>query len=1218
MSRSFVPAVLIWMAVAISTVSTADRIQAQTPRAAQQLSAEERTAKLIERNRLWEEAGELRAAGKLEESLERLSRHNDRQRELFGDKTTGEAEAFEQIALNERDRQHWPQARTAAAETLAIREKVHGPDDWRTGDARIFLADIELWSKLTEEDREALRQAEKANAWVVSLYRSGKFTEGIALARQTAETQERLLGPDHPDTSTSLNDLAHLYQAQGNYAAAEPLYLRALAIREKALGPENPHTAKSLNNLAGLYESQGNYAAAEPLYLRALKIREIALGPENPETAASLNDLASLFRAQSNYAAAEPLYLRALAIHEKALGPDHRDTATSLNNLAGLYRAQGNYAAAEPLYLRALAIREKALGPDHPYIARSLNNLAHLYESQGNYAVTEPLYQRALAICEKALGPEHPDTATSLNNLANLYKAQGNYAAAEPLYLRVLAINEKALGPEHRDTATSLNNLAGLYKAQGNYAAAEPLYQRALASTEKALGPDHPSTATSLNNRALLFWETGRSESARPLVGRGFDIDLRHLEQTAAIQTEQQQFLMAAVVSGDLNEWLTVTSDDPVGASEAWKRVLAWKGLTTTRQIGLRQALKDDPTYAEFRRVSQQLSTVVINPPLPPSDPKALAAWNKRAADLRHAWLEQKTQLEAEHQRLEKELAKKSSVFRQEHKRQTVTPENVVAALHESSQPTALVDLIRYWFLGRKAKGETSEWRVAAFVIRSDGKIQRVELGGSNDINDAVTVWRKTYGQPAGQQDPGRELRRLLWDPLEPSLAGIETVLVSPDGVLAQLPWGALPGRKPGTYLVEEQSIAVIPVPQMLPEILQQQPHSGPPASLLVAGDIDYGGDPGVPQDLLAHRGAVGRQRDGRWLQFGKLDNAQSEMASIERRYRKEVRDGDELSMDGVDATEAAFREQAPQHAWVHLITHGFFAPPEWSNRLSDAAAQHSRESTPPAPVLAGIGAGLEVKDGHCLVTQLVTAVAAAKDGRLQVGDEILSMAQAAGDWSEVKGKELPAIVAMIRGPVGTVVRIKVRPQKVPEREIELALKRAALPTAAAAKPAPVNSGLLSGLAFAGANKPPEPRKDDGILTALEVSALDLSKVDTVVLSACETGLGQVAGGEGLLGLQRSFQVAGAKTVVASLWKVPDAATSELMQRFYENLWARKMGKLAALREAQIHVLRNQVNSEQALAKGNRGLSLVDDRPADAGALPPFYWAAFVLSGDWR
>ena len=105
---------------------------------------------------------------------------------------------------------------------------------------------------------------------------------------------------------------------------------------------------------------------------------------------------------------------------------------------------------------------------------------------------------------------------------------------------------------------------------------------------------------------------------------------------------------------------------------------------------------------------------------------------------------------------------------------------------------------------------------------------------------------------------------------------------------------------------------------------------------------------------------------------------------------------------------------------------------------------------------------------------------------------------------------------------------------------------------------------LLSGLVLAGANRPVEEGQEDGILTALEVSELDLSKVDLATLSACETGLGQSAGGEGLLGLQRAFQLAGAKTTVASLWQVPDRATQALMSRFYENLWRRRMPKLEA------------------------------------------------------
>ena len=152
---------------------------------------------------------------------------------------------------------------------------------------------------------------------------------------------------------------------------------------------------------------------------------------------------------------------------------------------------------------------------------------------------------------------------------------------------------------------------------------------------------------------------------------------------------------------------------------------------------------------------------------------------------------------------------------------------------------------------------------------------------------------------------------------------------------------------------------------------------------------------------------------------------------------------------------------------------------------------------------------------------------------------------------------------------------------------------------------------------LAGANRPPAEFQEDGILTALEVSELDLSKVQLATLSACETGLGETAGGEGLLGLQRAFQTAGAKTVVAGLWKVPDKATELLMARFYDNLWQNKMSKLEALREAQRWLLHEGVKQPGLI----RGIELPAETPEPANqqnSLSPFYWAAFVLSGDWR
>ena len=200
--------------------------------------------------------------------------------------------------------------------------------------------------------------------------------------------------------------------------------------------------AQSLNSLAVLYYSLGDYARAEPLYKRSLAIYEKALGPEHPDVAQSLNSLAELYRSLGDYARAEPLYKRSLDIREKALGPEHPDVAQSLNNLAGLYIFLGDYARVEPLLKRSLAIWEKAVGPEHPNVATSLNNLAVLYHSLGDYARAEPLHKRSLAIREKALGPEHPDVALNLNNLALLYAERGDHAMAHSFNMQAQEIDE--------------------------------------------------------------------------------------------------------------------------------------------------------------------------------------------------------------------------------------------------------------------------------------------------------------------------------------------------------------------------------------------------------------------------------------------------------------------------------------------------------------------------------------------------------------------------------------------------------------------------------------------------------------------------------------------------------------------------------------------------------------------------------------------------------
>ena len=165
------------------------------------------------------------------------------------------------------------------------------------------------------------------------------------------------------------------------------------------------------------------------------------------------------------------------------------------------------------------------------------------------------------------------------------------------------------------------------------------------------------------------------------------------------------------------------------------------------------------------------------------------------------------------------------------------------------------------------------------------------------------------------------------------------------------------------------------------------------------------------------------------------------------------------------------------------------------------------------------------------------------------------------------------------------------------------------------------NPFVMSGLVLAGANvRGPEAGAADGLLTAEAIAGLPARKLDLVVLSACETGLGQVAGGEGVFGLQRAFHLAGSRNVIASLWKVNDEATTALMTLFYAKLWKENKPPIVALREAQLTLYRQP---EQIKSLAQRGLNLDKPVPLPEGGKVgnqphPALWAAFMLSGDGR
>jgi tetratricopeptide (TPR) repeat protein len=249
--------------------------------------------------------------------------------------------------------------------------------------------------------------------------------QAISAGEAVAADSARLLGPDHPDTLASVNNLAIACQEAGRKAEAVRLHEQALAGRVRALGPEHPDTLASRNNLAIACQEVGRKAEAVRLHERALAGRERVLGPDHPDTLASRNNLATAYQQMGWAAEAISSFRRALARRELVLGPDHPDTLASRNGLAAVCQEVGWAAEAIALFEQTLAGRVRVLGPGHPDALASRNNLGHAYQEVGRVPEAIALFEQALAVGTRALGPAHPTTVSSRVNLAGAYRDAG-------------------------------------------------------------------------------------------------------------------------------------------------------------------------------------------------------------------------------------------------------------------------------------------------------------------------------------------------------------------------------------------------------------------------------------------------------------------------------------------------------------------------------------------------------------------------------------------------------------------------------------------------------------------------------------------------------------------------------------------------------------------------------------------------------------------------
>jgi CHAT domain-containing protein len=919
------------------------------------------------------------------------------------------------------------------------------------------------------------------------------------------------------------------------------------AIAEKIalekLGKESATYGNCAFNRGRINALKRDYPEAEKWYLEAIAIREKALGKQHPDYAGGLNNLAILYKSMRKFEKAEPLYLEAMETRKKALGKEHPNYAASLYNLALLYQDMGKYEKAEPLQLEAKDIFGKVRGKEHPDYAACLNGLALLYTAMGNYEKAEPLYLEAKAIREKVQGKDNSDYAEILNNLASLYRTMGNYEKTELLHLEAKAIKEKILGKEHSSYALSLNNLAILYRAMGSYDKAEPLYLEAISIKEKTQGKEHPGYALSLNNLAILYWTMGNYEKAEPLYLEALAIREKKL---GAAHPEYASSLNNLALL-----YLDMGSFEKVEPLYLQAKTIREKALGTAH-----------PDYAE----SLNNLAIFYN-----------ATGNyEKAEPLYTEWtLTNQSILEKAVRHLsERELGNYLNKF-SESQDQTLS----FVPLSASQKVTAACFDNALFYKG--------------FLLQTAGQIRRMSL--SNPVADENFKLLKSYerrlaaqyAQPITERDSiavaeletqandlekdlartvagfGHALQQVKWQEvqaaLKPDEAAIEFVSYrfSQKKQTDSTMYAALvllPGEDSPRFvsLFEEKQLAALlktddkPLPAFYNELYAADKKGNQLYDLIwkpIAAALPEGTTVYCSPSCLLHRLNLGAipTPDGKTLaEKNRLTTLGSTRQLVVPQISASNQNATAQLYGGIqyDATPVVAATSDTKYDDLAARRGSDFAQNDSTLRGGDwnYLRWTEVEISTAASILEGKGIAPTLKKGAEATEESFKSIGASGSS-----PRVLHVATHGFFFPDPKESK-PG-----------------EGQTVGEKTFKVSN----------------NPMIRSGLVLAGGNqawktgKPLRPDLEDGILTAYEISQMNLSNTELVVLSACETGLGDLLGNEGVYGLQRAFKIAGARYLIMSLWQVPDFQTQVFMSAFYKHWLEREMAITQAFRTTQ-------------------------------------------------
>ncbi len=955
----------------------------------------------------------------------------------------------------------------------------------------------------------ALAATAKLNTQLTELYRAGDVAAAIPLAREVVALREKALGKDHLAVAMSLSNLALFLAKTRSFVEARAVFERILDIRERALGPDDILTGATVSSLGVLRYLQGDFRGARPLLERALRLRETRLGPDHLDVAESLNQLAMALKAQGLNAAARPLYERALAIRERELGGQHPKVAESLNNLGVLLDDLGEYDAAKARFDRALEIDEAVLDADDPQLATTLSNLAVLLDEQGDGARARPLHERALAIREGALGRDHPDVAASLSNLAVSLAEQGAIAEARPLQARALAIWEQALGPDHPDVAGGQCNLGRLIASDGSPGEGRVLLERALQTWERSLGGDHPHVATCLNNLAHLLVAEGENAKALPLLERALAISETAFGRDA---------LPVATV---LNNVAVLLRD---AGALARARQLQERSL----RIWEDALSKNHPDVAfclvNLARLAEGQGALAEARPL-----------YERALVMTEAHA--RGQLSALTTRQRLGLLRSTRFTLDDWVR-------LAPRVGRSGYPEVL-----------RLRGLVSRAEAAERVVsRRAGAADRRRLEALTEAERRVThlanaipasrepdvrgAWQKAYAAAAAERER-RTLElaqhlaplRIALDRLELALGDIQAQL-QPDEALVDLlrsddhyfAWIVRATGEPVRVDVGRADRIEAACGEFLSSITSDldDPAAGATLRTVAWGPIEARLGDGVRRIVICPDAALAA------IPFAALPGRAAGRALLDDYAISYVMQPQDL---------VPSRDVGPRGTGAVVV--------------GGVDYDHADVEPTPGPRAAG-----PPPRGDAT--------------RAPRGGEFVPIPGTKAEAERLAERFGAARTALLRGPAATESRLRVATSGTRfvhiathgfaredllaglyARRIDETFTSAGMERQLAVGHDPM---LLSGLALAGANPRAGGGGDDGILTALEASYLDLDGVELVTLSACETARGTVESGEGVQGLVSAFQMAGARRVIASLWRVDDEATRQLMEGVYERI----------------------------------------------------------------